>query len=226
MVIIRFSIFSILILVLALQNQVSGQEGRNPDPNAMKVLQALEKKVTGYKDLTYHFSLKVEIPESEPIFREGTFYTQGSKYRLEMGNYIFVTNGQSQWVVDKEASEVQIHDFEDIDENDLTHPQNLLALYNNPDFDYLLTYQGLENKKTVQKIEFKPLDRSSEYTKARLTIDQDQGLISYMEVFLKDGTRYHLTISDTLGNQNLAVSSFEVKKDDFPGYHIEDLRLN
>jgi outer membrane lipoprotein-sorting protein len=226
MVIIRFSIFSILVLVLALQNQVSGQEGRNPDPNAMKVLQALEKKVTGFQDLTYHFSLKVEIPESEPIFREGTFYTQGSKYRLEMGNYIFVTNGQSQWVVDKEASEVQIHDFEDIDENDLTHPQNLLALYNNPDFDYLLTYQGLENKKTVQKIEFKPLDRSSEYTKARLTIDQEQGLISYMEVFLKDGTRYYLTISDTLGNQNLAVSSFEVKKDDFPGYHIEDLRLN
>jgi outer membrane lipoprotein-sorting protein len=192
----------------------------------MKILQTLEKKVTDYKDLTYHFSLKVEIPESEPILREGTFYTQGTKYRLEMGNYVFVTNGQSQWVVDMEASEVQIHDYEDINENDLTHPQNLLALYNNPDFDYLLTYEGLDNKKTVQKIEFKPLDRGSEYAKARLTIDKDQGMINFMEVFLKDGTRYLLTISDALGDQNLAASSFEVKKSDYPDYHIDDLRLN
>jgi outer membrane lipoprotein-sorting protein len=204
---------------------VQAQE-RDPDPRALRSLQALEQKVAAYDDLTYHFSLKAEIPESEDILREGTFATQGAKYRLEMGDYVLVTNGQSQWVVDRQAAEVQIHDYEAIDENDLTHPQNLLALYKNPDFDYLLTFEGQDRTKSVQKIEFKPLDRSSEYAKARLTIDQKTGMIDRMEVFLKDGTRYTLTIQKVVANQNLALSSFEIKKGDFPDFHIEDLRLN
>jgi outer membrane lipoprotein-sorting protein len=219
----------VLLLFLFVTNMsgpAQGQMDRDPDPRALKSLQALEKKVAAYVDLTYHFSLKVEIPESEDVTREGTFATQGSKYRLEIGDYVFVTNGQSQWVVDKQAAEVQIHDHEAVADDDLTHPQNLLALYKNPDFDYQLTYEGQEQKKIVHKIEFKPLDRSIEYTKARLTLDQQTGMIDRMEVFLKDGTRYTLTIQKFVANQNLPLSSFEIKKGDFPDYHREDLRLN
>ena len=220
----RFNLLFLSVAIIA--SSLHAQRERNPDPRATKVLQALEKKMGMYADVTYQFDLKIEMPETEPVMRKGTFYSQGMRYKLEMGNYIFVTNGQSQWVIDKDASEVQIHDYQTLDQNDLTHPQSLLAIHNNPDFDYQLVYEGRDQHKNVQKIEFKPLERSSEYAKARLTLNKDQGIIDMIEVFVKDGSRYTLNILKTSGDQNLTSTQFEVDQDDFPDYHIEDLRLN
>ncbi|MCB0687812.1 MAG: outer-membrane lipoprotein carrier protein LolA, partial [Saprospiraceae bacterium] len=102
----------------------------------------------------------------------------------------------------------------------------LLSIYNNPDFDYHLEFEGMEGTKMIQKIEFKPLSKDSEYTKARIIISQKTGLIDTIELFSKDGSRYYLHIDKTNSNQNLAASLFQIKKEDFPGYHQEDLRLN
>ncbi|NND31021.1 MAG: outer membrane lipoprotein carrier protein LolA [Saprospiraceae bacterium] len=205
---------------------VFAQSDRNPDPRATDILQSLEEKMSKYADVTYQFNLRIDRPQSDPVIKEGVFYTQGVRYKLEMDDYIFVTDGKSQWVVDKEATEVQIHDYQTLDQNDLSHPQSLLAIHNNPNFDYHLVFDGKDQNKSVQKIEFKPLDRSSEYAKARLTLDKNEGMISKIEVFVKDGSRYTLEILKTNGDQNLASTHFEIKKGDFPDYHVEDLRLN
>jgi len=203
-----------------------GQAARDPDPRAVEILQQLEQKINGQNDVEYQFTLKIELPEADPQLVKGQFYTKGKQYRLELSDMIFATDGNSQWVVNKTAHEIQIHDYEALDPTNLSHPQNLLAIYNNPDFDYRLEFEGADGTKMVQKIEFKPLKRESEYAKARIVVDKRSGYIDMIELFSKDGSRYYLNIDKTTSNQNLAASIFRIKKEDFPGYHEEDLRLN
>ena len=76
------------------------------------------------------------------------------------------------------------------------NPSTLLAIYDNPNFAYQLYFDGTKGGKEVQEIEFKPTDRFSEYSKARLTVDKQEHRIRTVEVFGKDGTRYLLTIND------------------------------
>jgi hypothetical protein len=179
-----------------------------------------------YADVTYHFTLQIEIPEAETKVQKGLFYTKKEAYRLEVSDYILLTDGRFQWVVNKEAKEIQIHDFEPLDPENLSHPQNLLAIYNNPDFDYRLEFEGAQGEKMIQQIEFKPLKKDSEYAKARLTINKKTGFIDQIELLTKDGSRYLLMIEKTNGDQHLVQTLFQMKKEDFPNYQIEDLRLN
>jgi hypothetical protein len=78
----------------------------------------------------------------------------------------------------------------------------------------------------IQQIEFKPLKKDSEYAKARLTINKKTGFIDQIELLTKDGSRYLLMIEKTNGDQHLVQTLFQMKKEDFPNYQIEDLRLN
>lgn len=216
----------VLLIISSVTPSLRAQADREPDPRAKEILQQLEQKMNGYGDVTYQFSLKVELAEAEPQLMKGEFYTKGNQYRLDLSEIIFATDGESQWVVNKEAEEIQIHDYEPLDPTNLSHPQNLLAIYNNPDFDYRLEFEGAEADRMVQKIEFKPLKKDSEYSKARIIVDKRTGHIDSIEVFSKDGSRYFLTIEKTTTNQNLAPTIFQIRKEDFPGYHEEDLRLN
>ena len=216
----------ILMLLLLTTSGVMAQTDRNPDPEATKILQELEKKIENYADITYHFTLQIEIPEAKSQLQKGQFYSRKEAYRLEVSDYILLTDGRIQWIVNKDSKEIQIHDFEPLDPKDLSHPQNLLAIYNNPDFDYRLEFEGAQGDKMIQQIEFKPLKKDSEYAKARLTINKKSGFIDQIELLTKDGSRYLLTIEKTLGNQHLAQSLFQIKREDFPDFHLEDLRLN
>jgi len=205
--------------------QLHGQPSESPDPAATKILKNLEEKINSFSDVKYTFTLNVDVPESEAVLRKGQFYMQGASQRLELGDFLLVSNGKSQWVVDKTAKEVQIHNYESSDQSNLADPKNLLAIYKNPDYEYQMSFEGMSGTKMVQTIEFKPLDRNSEYSKAKLTIDKKTGLIDLMEVFGKDGTRYTLVINDTKSNLDLSSSMFQIEEDDFKEFHFEDLRL-
>ena len=216
----------ILILnVVAVLNALSAQNDRNPDPKATTILENLESTMHTLEDVTYLFELQISQPEMESQTKSGTFYTKGAKYRLELDNYLFITDATSQWVVDQDAQEIQIHDYV-AQGDDLTNPQNLLAIYNNPAYDYRLLFEGAQGENLIQQIEFKPLDRTSEYSKAKLTIDKRTGYITDIEVFVKDGSRYNLKIKETNPNTGLALNLFHVEKEQFPSFQTEDLRLN
>ena len=155
---------------------------------------------------------KLRFPKAETQLQKGRFYTKKEAYRLEVSDYILLTDGQFQWVVNKDSKEIQIHDFEPLDPEDLSHPQNLLAIYNNPEFDYRLEFEGAQGDKMIQQIEFKPLKKDSEYSKARLTINKKSGFIDQIELLTKDGSRYLLTIEKTNGNQHLVPVPISGKK--------------
>ena len=213
----------ILFLFLAVWSTqwALAQGDRNPDPAAEKILKALASTIDSYENVSYDFTLTVEYPDMEPQIQEGSFTQAGTKYRLTLPEFIIVTDGVSQWVVDKGAEEVQILDYESPDPNDITTPQGLLTIYQNPNFDYILSGESGQ----TQQIEFKPLDRNSEYSKARISVDKSKDALKMIEVFNKDGSRYYLNILEIKHNAG-TLPSFQIKKEDFSGYHFEDLRIN
>lgn len=196
------------------------------DPEAAAILERIAQKVQGYEDVTYAFSLKIAIPEQDLITQEGNYLQKGQHYRLEMPTLISMSDGDNQWLIDRESKEVQIHKFLEDDKENLMNPTNLLSIYSNPQFEYMLSGEKTIAGKTVQQIEFKPIDKQSEYAKARMSVSKGTLSIERVEVFSKDGTQYVVEIKEMKPNLNPAADKFVFQVDDFPNYHVEDLRID
>lgn len=196
------------------------------DPEAAAILQQIAQKVEGYADVTYVFSLEINIPEQDLITQEGSYLQKGQHYRLEMPTMISMSDGNNQWLIDREAREVQIHKFQEDDKENLMNPTNLLSIYSNPQFEYMLSGEKTVGGKTVQQIEFKPKDKQSEYAKARMSVSKGTLSIERVEVFSKDGTQYVVKIKEMKPNLNPRVDTFVFQEDEFPNFHVEDLRID
>jgi outer membrane lipoprotein carrier protein len=90
----------------------------------------------------------------------------------------------------------------------------------------MITAEPLLDGKKVTQIEFKPLDRDSEYSKMVLYVDEKSKEMAQMKVFSKDGGRYTLKINDIVANKKYAMETFTFDESKFPGIHIEDLRID
>ncbi len=186
-----------------------GMMAQNSDAAATEILKQLAQNIQDLQNISYDFELKISYPEEEPTLMKGTYLQKGERYRLETPSHHFISDGKSKWVVDLANKEVQIHDFIPSDGTEISDPQAILNIYQNPHFDYRLAFDGLMEGKDVQIIEFKPRDRSGELAKASLIIDKDLGDISSMDVLNRDGSKLDLQIHDvrknTAGHDNTFV---------------------
>jgi len=77
----------------------------------------------------------------------------------------------------------------------------------------------------LQAIELKPTDRNnSEFTKLRLMIDKVKKELVSIKAFTPDGANFTFQLKKTKGDVALATATFTFNKEEFPGYHVEDLR--
>ena len=205
---------------------VFGQTSQvSPDPEAKKILETIEKENLGAKSMAYDFSLTIQIPEEAPVVQTGSYIQAGKMYFLELENFAFISDGSSQWVIDKEAREIQIHDYFEPDLEDIATPQGLLKIYKNPQFDYMLVFEGNKQGKNIREIEFKPLRKDVEYAKARLTVLKESNQIQSISLFNKDGSRYILKMLGITKDKAVSDQKFSISEKDYPGFHREDLRI-
>ena len=197
----------------------------NRDPAARAILEALASSIASHSDITYHFTLRIEYPESDDQIIEGMYLQKGRKYRLETPTYYFISDALSKWVVDVNAKEIQIHDLIAASGTEISDPQSLLTIYQNPHFDYRLAFAGVAENREVQIIEFKPSETGSDMVKANLVLDKQSGQMSKMEVFNRDGSRLHLTIDHMETDIGLDDAKFTPQDAQFAGFHTEDLRI-
>lgn len=197
------------------------------DPKAKAILDKVQKKYDGYKSLDAAFSLEIELPEQAKQVQKGKMSRQGAKYFVDLnGQQTMLCDGKALWVILHQNKEVQINDAPDPKENDgsVLTPESLFNFYKNGKFVYALSNDYVDKGRSLQQIEFKPLDRGSEYSKIRLTIDKKTSEIVSAKAFGKDGTRYTFTITKLTPNKGFAANYFTFDKTKYPGYHIEDLR--
>ena len=76
----------------------------------------------------------------------------------------------------------------------------------------------------MQQIEFKPLDKTYDYSKIRMTINKNTNEVLMVKAFGKDSSRYTFSINQLSSNKTFAANYFTFDKSKYPGYHIEDLR--
>ncbi len=203
------------------QSSVSVEEN---DPAAKAILDAIKNKYESYQSLDVHFTLTIAFPEEDPEIQKGHLSQQAEQYKLDLEGQSIISDGTTMWFHLKNRNEVQINDVEEGEDDEMLSPQNLLRIYETNEFYYALVGEAEENGQAVQKIEFKPLDRDSEYSKMRLSINKSTKEILRIKTFAKDGSRYTLQVDKLTPNKNFEKNYFQFDPAQFPGIHVENLR--
>ncbi|MFM8363461.1 MAG: LolA family protein [Haliscomenobacter sp.] len=208
-------------------NAQAGDPGTqlDSDPKAKALLDRLRKKYESYPSLEAEFSMSIELPEQPKSIQKGKLQQKGAKYRLEFNGQTVLSDGKSLWIILPKNKEVQINNLPDADEDDaILSPQSLFRIYERENFAYALVNEYSDGSRTLQEIEFKPLDKYSEYSKLRLTVNKANTDFVEMKAFAKDGARYTMGITRLTPNKPFPETTFAFNKTAYPGYHIEDLR--
>jgi outer membrane lipoprotein-sorting protein len=218
------------ILFLALTSSVvigqSMTSAADNDPAAKKILDKLKKEYDTYQSMEVDFDLILELPGQESETQKGLVIQQDEKFKLQLDDRSIYSDGEYVWLYVKKNNEVQINDADMGDEANMLSPKDMLKLYESGEFVYAITAEPLLDGKKVTQIEFKPLDRDSEFSKMTLYVSKKTSEMVQMKVFSKDGGRYTLKINDIAANGKYSPEVFRFDESLFPGVHIEDLRID
>ena len=216
-------VFSLFAIAATGQSMTTAQDS---DPAAKKILDKLKKEYDTYKSMEVNFDLIMELPGQEAETQKGTVTQQGEMFFMDMKDRAIYSNNEYVWLHIKKNNEVQINDADMGDEENMLSPKDMLKMYESGEFVYAITAEPLLDGKKVTQIEFKPLDRDSEFSKMVLYVDKKLGEMAQMKVFSKDGGRYTLKINDIAANKTYTLDNFTFDESKFPGIHIEDLRID
>lgn len=195
------------------------------DPEAKKVLDRVRKKYEGYKSVEVAFSLVIELPGQAKEIQKGTVGQEGDKFRLDMDPQIITSDGKTTWVYLKKNKEIQISDTDPTSESGFITPKELLSRYQKGDYLYAITDKVTEKGVVLTQIEFKPKSKTSEYSKLRVSINAKSNTIESIKAFAKDGSNYTFQITRLSPNKSFPAGYFQIKSSDYPGVHVEDLRM-
>lgn len=192
------------------------------DPEATLLLDKMEAFLNSMPRLHVTYDFVMSFPGEDPIKYTGTLDQEGMKYIIDFNDYLIKCDGNLRWVYMESENEVNIYNAED--GNELTTPLEYLQLYRSEDFVYRVVEQG-ENSNN-RSIEFKPLDKNSDFIKVRLTLVESDGQPTRVEVFEKGGSSSDLKINSISGVDNYPKGFFIFNPKLHSGIHIEDLRID
>lgn len=197
------------------------------DAQAVALLTQLRTKYDGYKTLEAAFRLDIALPGQPVEKQQGTLARQGDQVRFKLGAQEGIITHEAAYLVQHENKEVMISELpEEGEQSGVLTPQTLFDFYERD--DYVLSLQGEEMiaGRKVSIIELKPLHRDkSEFTKLRLRVDAAKKELHAIQAFTPDGANFTFTLNSVKGNAPLSANTFQFRPEEFPGYHVEDLRF-
>jgi len=168
----------------------------------------------------------MEFPGQSTRLEKGTLIQSGNKFNLDLKEMGIINDGKSVWFISKKQKEVQINDYSKDAGQSVINPVSFLNDYNSKSYISRLLMEGLKDGKQVDIIEIKPVNRKTEFSKARITVTKGTNQLVKMELFNKDGSHHTLNVSKTQFSKQVSPASFTFNKARYPGYHVEDLRVN
>ncbi|MEP6647035.1 MAG: hypothetical protein ABJC12_08090 [Saprospiraceae bacterium] len=207
-------------LTLSATGKAQYLSAKDSDSEAVKVLTSASDGFNS-KNVKLNFSLKITTPGKAVEIEEGILYQAAKNYRLELKDYMIMSNGTLRWVYLKGPNEVNI--YNESNGQDWISPQDFLQLYNSKDLVFVLT---LNKPDGTAIVEAKPLKgRFDSY--AKFTIGIKNGVLSYIYALSNDGTKQEMSITNVTNPAAWdAAKLFTFQKEAFPGVHVEDLRLD
>ncbi len=210
-------------------NMTTGQDmtsAADNDPTATKILDKLKKEYDSYSSMKVSFDLVMDFQDGEREIQKGSVIQQGKMFKMDIGERSIYSNGEYTWVHIKKNKEVQINDADMEEGTNMLSPKDMLSLYSTGKYVYAIIAEPLLDGKKVTQIDFKPLDKYSEFSKMSLYVDKITKKMAQMKVFSKDGSRYTLIIDDIVANKKYDLATFVFDESKFPDIHVEDLRID
>ena len=214
-----FILFSIcFILITPCYSQYLA--AKDSDPEAVTLLTNAGKAFTA-KNTQVKFTLKITLPGAAAETSEGLLYQAGKSYRLELKDYIILSDGSTRWVYLKGPNEVNI--YNESNGQDWISPQDFLQLHTSKDLVFALIAKRTDGSSVI---EAKPLKgRFEEFSK--FTIGIKNGTLSYINGLSSDGMRQEMSIISVTNPATWdAAKLFTFHPGSYPGVHLEDLRLD
>lgn len=226
-------IASLFILALFFGVGLSAQptnkynKAADSDPEALKIVEAIKAKYEGYSSMSADFRLDIDLPGQVVESQKGALSRSGDRFHFKLGTQEGFSDGKAIYVVMHDNKSVNIENMPEADEADgMLTPQNLLTFYDVDKFIFALQGEQVEQGKTLQVIELKPVDRdNSEFTKIRMLVDKQSQQISSLAAFSRDGSRFTFYLNSMKTNPSIPAEKFVFNKANYPGYYVEDLRF-
>ncbi len=202
------------------------QVNEKSDPEATKILDKLKKKYDSFLSMEAEFTLELKLSGQDTEIQNGKIIQSGDMYYLNLDDQEIYNNGTHIWVHLKSNKEVQLSDADFEDEGQIMSPKDILRIYESNEYIYAITDVRTEKGTKLTDIEFKPLDRDSEYIKMRISISKKDNMMKNITIFARDGSRYTLNLGDIASNKTYDDKIFAFDKAAYPKVHVEDLRLD
>lgn len=195
------------------------------DPEATAILENIKKDFNSYQSLEVDFNLIIKLPEQEEEIQNGFFIQYGNKFVTKMESQEVYCDGVDIWVYMISDEEIQILEYDEEDVSNMMSPQQIIKIYENDEYIYTITGEEKVNGKTLTAIEFKPVNRSSEYAKLKMLAVKSSNALHSMKIYSKDGSQFTLLLKNLIPNKSYSANTFVLDTKLFPDVHIEDLRL-
>lgn len=211
--------------VFAQTKKETFQTAKDSDPQAKAVLEKVRKKYDAMAAMKVNFTMVMEIPNQPKETQKGEVSRSGDKYRFKLASQEVISDGKALWLILHNNKSVQINNLPEPGEDEgMLTPQSMFDFYKSGKFVYAMANESAMKDGTVlQEIEFKPLDKSADYHKLRLSVAKKTSEIKKIEAFAKDGSRFIFTI-DAVSSKPMGAEVFAFSKAKFPGYLVSDLR--
>lgn len=199
-------------------------QAETSDAKALAILDKVKAKYASYSTMQFDAVLTIkdgDYTESQ----KGTVSVKGKdKFKLETKDQDIYVNGETVWTHIKAVKEVQISDFDEEGMGMFGSPDKLLENYAK-DFIVSPAVSTTANGKKAYLIECKPKDRNSEYSKARIVIDQATNRLVSIKVFDKSNIHYTIAINKFSANPSLNDAYFKLNTAGIPKENIIDMRF-
>lgn len=197
------------------------------DPEAKELLDKVAEQIFSYKNITTDFDYLFEnLAEEKSESYSGKLVIKGKKFRMDVDKTITFSNGKQRWVYLIDNNEVTISNIEISDDDSpedrfMTDPLSLFTIYRDR-FKYLLGDQEDIDGKTMQIVELSPENIKKPYFKIKYWFTPENNPYQ-LKCFLKDGTRYTLTLSKFAVNQKVDESELNFNAKNYTGVEVIDM---
>ena len=152
----------------------------------------------------------------------GTAYVKGNKFKLDLHYATTWFDGKTQWVLLKDANEVNIS-TPSADELSIISPLALLNMYKS---GYILKEPVMKtiNGQEVSEIEMTPNNKSQELKTISIAINKKTNAVVEVKFTTNNGFSNRLAVSEFIVNDKYSNDLFSFNKLNHPGVEIIDLR--
>ncbi len=197
------------------------QPSRVYEEKGAQLMKSASEKLKSLSSLKIDFTYVMENSTMDIHEKmEGSLVSRGDKYRMHVGDNLFISDGETVWSYMEDIDEVHINLVENT-EGALT-PTSLLEEFDTQ-FRSTFIRQEHHGGRLVDIIDLIP-HNAQVFFKYRIAIDPGTNMMSYAIAYDRHGGTYTYTINRVEINIPIPDSNFSFSAANYPGVEIIDLR--